>query len=88
VTSPTSPKVRRQPAATEVTSRHDVTSSCPSPFRARRPVLLSKSARVTAAIGNDYLAYWPNFRTFGDVLFSFTEHPGQRMVCATPVSAF
>ncbi|NMO56198.1 hypothetical protein HH310_34105 [Actinoplanes sp. TBRC 11911] len=50
--------------------------------------VLGPATRRTAAIGNEDLSYWPGFLTFGDVLFTVTEHPGQRMVYATPVSAF
>jgi len=53
--------------------------------------VLGTPQRVTAAIGNEDLSYWPAYGAngvSGDVLFTVTEHPGQRMVYATPVSAF
>jgi hypothetical protein len=53
--------------------------------------VLGTPQRVTAAIGNEDLSYWPGFGAggvSGDVLFTVTEHPEYRMVYATPVSAF
>lgn len=50
--------------------------------------VLGEPARRTAPVGPEDLSYWSGFMSFGDVLFSVTEHPGQRMVYATPVSAF
>ncbi|ASW57574.1 hypothetical protein CIK06_10065 [Plantactinospora sp. KBS50] len=59
-----------------------------APAGASTGVLSSSTRRVTAAVGPEDLSYWSGFRGFGDVLFTVTEHPGQRMVYATPVSAF
>jgi hypothetical protein len=53
--------------------------------------VLGTPQRITAGIGNEDLSYWPaygNGGVSGDVLFTVTEHPGKRMVYATPVSAF
>ncbi|GIF69066.1 hypothetical protein Ais01nite_71010 [Asanoa ishikariensis] len=49
---------------------------------------LGTPVRRTAPVGPEDLSYWSDFYGFGDVLFSITEHPTQRMVYATPVSAF
>jgi len=50
--------------------------------------VLGSTQRVTAAVGPEDLSYWSGFSGFGDVLFTVTEHATQRMVYATPVSAF
>lgn len=50
--------------------------------------VLGPARRITAGVGPEDLSYWPGFLGFGDVLFTVTEHPGQRMVYATPISAF
>lgn len=50
--------------------------------------VLGTPKRVPVGIGPEDLSYWSGFRQFGDVLFTLSEHPGRRMVYATPASAF
>jgi hypothetical protein len=73
---------------TDVPDQNDNGDLLKSTAPATTTGVLGPTTRRTAAIGNEDLSYWSGFKNFGDVLFTVTEHPGQRMVYATPVSAF
>lgn len=53
--------------------------------------VLGPPQRVPGAIGAEDLSYWSGFPSFGDAIFTLTEHAEvhpERMIYASPVSAF
>jgi hypothetical protein len=49
-------------------------------------VLSAPQESIPVGIGNEDLSLWAGYSTFGNVLFSLTEHAGQRMVYAIPTN--